>query len=115
MRQDRQTVRQPDDRLGRQVAVSTGIPQRRECFRDQVLRLHNSIEDCVDILGLSVSLKQLSSFCLVRIPKTNLHSNMIYCFDNSQIILFLNTIISEDLKVLQRNIASTENFMWENV
>jgi hypothetical protein len=37
MRQDRQS-----DRSGRKVAVSTGTPQRRECFRDYVLRLNNS-------------------------------------------------------------------------
>ena len=42
---DRQRVRQPDDRSGRQIAVSTGNPQRRECFRDHVLRLHNSVHE----------------------------------------------------------------------
>jgi len=42
---DSQTVRQPDDRSGWQVAVSTGTPQRRECFRDHVLRLHNSAHE----------------------------------------------------------------------
>jgi len=72
-------------------------------------------EDCVDLLGLSVHLRQLPSFCLVRIPKRHLQSNVIYCFDNSQISLFLNTFISVELKVLQQNMASTKNFMWENV
>lgn len=45
MRQDRQRVRQPDDRSGRQVAVSTGTPQSRECFRGHVLRLYNSAHE----------------------------------------------------------------------
>ena len=40
---------------------------------------------------------------------------MIYCFDISEISLFLNTFISVGLKVLQQNMASAENFIWENV
>jgi hypothetical protein len=59
--------------------------------------------DFVDTLGFSLRLKQFPSFCLVRIPKRNLHWHLIYCFDNPQISLFFNTFISVEFKVLQKN------------
>jgi hypothetical protein len=93
MSQDRERVRQPDDRSGRQVEFQQALHnvENASVVTFWVYIIQHTKEDCVDILGLSVRLKQLPSFCLVRISKRNLRSNVIYCFDNSQISLFLNS------------------------
>ena len=93
MRQDKQRVRQPDDRSGRQVELQQALHSAENAsvvtFWGYIIQ--HTKEGCVDILGLGIRLKQLPSFYLVRIPKRNLNSNVIYCFDSSQISLFLNS------------------------
>jgi hypothetical protein len=110
MRQDRQS----DDRSVRQVAVSTGTPQRRECFRDYVLRINNSAHKrrLRGYHGAQFTFETNAHFLFS--PNTEKKSPFecdLLLRQFSRKPVFKKTFISVELKVLQQNIASAEIFM----